>query len=121
MLPSREALVGMVKEWMAGERSTRSVHEWAEELEHAHVYSPEYALGPPQVDPIASEVLLRLSFLNVELITPEDGPAILAFLGASPEDTSAAWEAWRAYWNSLDLDKRKLSISKDPSAYNYYT
>jgi hypothetical protein len=120
VLPSREALIAVVQEWMAGERSTRSVHEWAEALQFSHVYSPDFTPDHPPADPIAGEVLLRLSFLNVELITAEDGPAILAFLGAPSEKETEAWVAWRAYWDRLDLQKRKETLEKDAPGY-YYT
>ncbi|MEM6455756.1 MAG: hypothetical protein AAF772_11725 [Acidobacteriota bacterium] len=59
------------------------------------------------------EVLHDLSILNHQLIVREDIPALKKFLHAKPGSTVAAWQAYRAYLDSIDYQKRRDDLCDD--------
>src|SRR5438477_13168520 len=113
MLPSREAVIAVVEDWMAGKRTTRLVHEWAEQIVFDYTRPEGFVPGRPPNDRGVEEVVMRLSVLNYELLIPGDGPTILAFLKAQPGD-SAAWGRWRAFIQGLGDGNRRLLLRDDP-------
>jgi hypothetical protein len=117
MIPDREALAEVVQQWFDGVRTTRSVHEWAEPQQQAHLTSEEWSPARPAPDAIAWEVLLRLSFLNAELLTQEDGPAIIRFLRSRPSDESTRWEEWTQYREGVHTEERRAKLATDPYYY----
>ena len=54
----------------------------------------------------AWEILTVLSALHDGGVLPEDGPAMLRLLDASPQRSAIEFERWRSYLNSIDPDAR---------------
>src|SRR5947209_8231982 len=113
MLPSREAVIAVVDDWMAGKRTTREVHEWADQIVFDYRRPEGFVPGRPPNDLGVEEVVIRLSVLNEELLIAGDGPTIVAFLKAQPDD-SGAWRRWRAFLQGLGDGNRRLLLRDDP-------
>lgn len=107
----KDALIEKLLAWERGEVGAQDVHEWAEQ-----VLDDEGWRDYPREDPrsIVMEVLDHLEALNHQLVTPADIPAILNFLAAKPGKEAEAWDRWEEYWESVDFEKRKQDLSKDP-------
>jgi hypothetical protein len=110
----RQRLSQLVSAWQEGVVGTIEVHETAEELMVVWDWKqlPKHEAGS-----VVNEVLSQLDALNVQLILPEDIPAILGFLTASAGAELQAWVTWEAYWEAVDFDERKARLRNDP----YYT
>jgi hypothetical protein len=108
----RSELLTLLEQWKAGAINEREVHEQAEALMDELSEHPSY----PEHDPrsIPMEVLLHLDALNHQLITPEDIPAMQAFLRTPSDKESQGWADWRSYWDSLDLESRKRELESNP-------
>lgn len=63
---------------------------------------------------IALEVLLNLTALYEQLITPEDIPALLTFLATPPGKELEGWRALHQYWDSIDFEQRRLKLMSHP-------
>jgi hypothetical protein len=108
----RNEILALLDQWQSGAIDEREVHEQAEWLIEQVGEWPNY----PEHDPrsIAMEVLSQLEVLNYELITPEDIPAMQAFLHTPLGKESQGWIDWQRYWDSLDLESRKRKLESNP-------
>ena len=97
----RGDILKLLEQWRTGAASEREVHEqaevWLQQLEE----TPDFPEHAPES--ILMEVLIQLDALNYQLITPEDIPAVRAFLLTPQGSEEQAWSLWRTYWNSLNL------------------
>jgi hypothetical protein len=57
---------------------------------------------------------VHLDALNHQLITPDDIPAIRAFLQTRAGNESEGWTTWRMYWDNLDFDERRRKLKTNP-------
>ena len=73
---------------------------------------PDYSEHDPRLIPL--EVISWLELLNHELITPEDVPAIQAFLRTPLGDELQGWARWREYWDTLDYERRREELKANP-------
>ncbi len=108
----RDRLLALLEKWQNGTIDERTVHEQAESMMDELGELPSYSEDDPRSIPV--EVLLHLDALNHQLITPEDIPAMEAFLCTSQGDEAQGWAAWRNYWNNLDFETRKQKLQKNP-------
>lgn len=106
----RDTLRQLVKEWSGGNIDERDVHERAEEL-YEEYECPNADMSHPDSIPI--EVLSQLEILNLQLITPDDVPAILQFLDTASGLEVEGWRAWCLYWEQINYDKRKMELSSN--------
>jgi len=108
---SRKLLLDLVSQWETGALSEIEVHEKAEELWEQNEW-PQLGEGNPHS--IEIEVLSQLEILNHQLITTEDIPAIVNFLRTPSGQEKNGWEAWRQYWENIDLEARKRTLKDNP-------
>jgi hypothetical protein len=108
----RSELLDLLEQWRTGIIDERKVHEQAEALMEELAEQSEYPENDPKSIPM--EVLLHLDILNHQLITPEDIPAMQAFLQTPFGQESPGWATWRSYWDSLDFERRKQELSSNP-------
>lgn len=104
-------LLALLEQWREGAIDERVVHEQAESRMDEIGELPQYPEDDPRSVPV--EVLLHLDALNHQLITPEDIPAMEAFLRTPLGDEAQGWAAWRNYWINLDLETRKLELQNN--------
>lgn len=109
----KHLLLDLLDKWEAGILSEAEVHENAEKLWEENDW-PDYKEGDSRS--IAIEVLSQLEILNHQLITKEDIPAIVHFLKTPGGQERDGWDAWRRYWNNLDLATRKERLKN----HSYY-
>jgi hypothetical protein len=108
----RRQLRDLLQRWQRGEVSEREVHEEAEALwEH---YAPLKGHDEDAPQSIAMGVLSNLETLNWQLITPEDIPAMLAFLETPLGQERQGWQAWHRYWQGIDFNQRRQSLRNNP-------
>lgn len=108
----RGTLLALLEQWHTGAINEREVHEQAEALMDELDEPPNY----PEHDPrsIPMEILLHLDVLNHQLITPEDIPAMQAFLRTPLGNEPQGWAVWRSYWDNLDLETRRRQLNGNP-------
>lgn len=108
----RSVLLELLEQWQTEAIDEREVHEQAEALLEQLEEYPTY----PEHDPksIPMEVLLYLDVLNHQLITPEDIPAMHAFLHTPLGNESQGWAVWRSYWDNLNLECRRQALEINP-------
>jgi len=90
-----------LRRWQAGEITAAEVHGWAENT---------YAVSSsePESDAV-NEVLAQLDMLDVNLVTPDDIPVLIAAL------RSEQFEALLSkHFASVDLNLRKTQLSAVP-------
>lgn len=87
----------MLDRWAAGQITAPEVKAWVDRVAGA--------------DPIVRELLAELDLLEVYLLTPEDVPALLAFLGSA--DVTAGLDEWTRYRDAIDLDERSRRLKRD--------
>lgn len=65
----------------------------------------------PETDPrsIGVAVLELLSEAHVQLLLPEDIPAVQAFLATEAGAEEEAWAEFNAYWEGIDWERRNQS------------
>jgi hypothetical protein len=107
----RSELLALLEQWQKGALDERAIHEQVESKIDELGELPSYPEDDPRSIPV--EVLLHLDILNHQLITPEDIPAMEAFLRTSLGDEAQGWAVWRNYWNNLDLEKRKRELESN--------
>ena len=107
----RHQLLDLLDKWEMGILSEAKVHEKAEKLWEQNDW-PDYDEGDSRS--IGIEVLSHLEILNHQLITKEDIPAIVHFLKTVEGGEQDGWDAWRRYWNDLDLAARKERLKNHP-------
>jgi hypothetical protein len=104
----RNRIATLLNQWRDGIINERQVHEQAEEWLEQLPELPSYAEENPRSIPL--EVLVHLDALNHQLITTDDIPAILTFLGTPPGKELIGWTLWRRYWVDLDLEHRRRQL-----------
>lgn len=107
----RVELQRLVNEWARDLLSTEQLHALAEALWEAGGEWAEYAESDPRS--IDVEALSQLEIMNHQLITRDDAPALLSFLATKPGGEQQAWQAWRAYWQSIDYSARTRELAGD--------
>jgi len=109
----REVLRELILRWRSGSIDERAVPEAAERLWEKYGEEPP---AYPKEDPrsIVLEVVSQLEVLNVQLITPDDIPALLEFLDAPVGSEKAAWDRWTRYWDQLDFGRRLDELAANP-------
>jgi len=108
----RHQVRDLLQRWQRGEIDERQVHEEAEVLWDCYVPGEEYDRESPQS--IALDVLSSLETLNVQLVTPEDIPAMLRFLETPADQERRGWQIWHQYWRSIDYNQRRQSLRDNP-------
>ena len=109
----RERLRELLDRWQAGALDERAVHEAAEALSESFPGDlPSYPQSEPRS--IAIEVLSQLEILNWQLITRQDIPALLDFLGTRRGEEERGWERYQKYWDSVDFDRRLKELADNP-------
>lgn len=107
---SRKLLLDLMDLWKKGDLDETQLHERAEALWEQKDW-PLYAEDDPHS--IAIEVLSQLDILNHQLITREDIPAIVDFLSTPEGQEKAGWDAWKRYWDDMNLEKRKNELKNN--------
>tara|TARA_R110002049_G_scaffold2743_4_gene21072 strand:+ start:7978 stop:8307 length:330 start_codon:yes stop_codon:yes gene_type:complete len=87
----------MLNKWSAGEIDASQIHEWAENRYMTDKYDAE--------SDRVNEVLAKLDMLNMNLVTKEDIPTLLAVLKS--DDYLAVLDD---YFNKVDIEKRKKEL-----------
>lgn len=108
----RMVLHNLVKQWEAQLLDEQAVLEEAERLWELNPQWPEYPRSDPRS--INFEVLFQLKSLHVQLITPDDIPAILKFLDTPAGFEAKAWQEWDTFWNSIDFEARLFNLANNP-------
>ncbi|NUM73150.1 hypothetical protein HUU40_02200 [candidate division KSB1 bacterium] len=108
---TRTTVIELLSDWQAGKIDEKGVHEKAEQLLE-QLNWPEYTQEDHRS--IVVEILMQLEILNHQLITRDDIPAMMAFLQTSSGQQLQGWKDWRAYWDSLDIKKRKETLRSNP-------
>jgi hypothetical protein len=103
---SRSDLRRLLDEWSRGRQTAAQVHDWAEARFAVNAWSCE--------DDIANEVLAELDTLDMNLLTTEDIPVLLAMLNLPRGQASLAHDQLRAHFAEISLDARKKELSVDP-------
>jgi hypothetical protein len=90
-----------LRKWQAGEATAAEIHDWAETT---------YAVSgsEPESDAV-NEVLAQLDMLNMNLVTPDDIPALLEALRSEDFDT-----VLEEHFAATDFNLRKSQLSKVP-------
>jgi hypothetical protein len=90
-----------LREWQAGEITAAEVHDWAENT---------YAVSSsaPESDAV-SEVLAQLDMLDMNLVTPDDIPVLLAALRSELPETLLG-----EHFAKVDLNLRRSQLSAVP-------
>ena len=76
---TREEVAQKLSEWASGRTSSAEVHGWASALFLSE--DVDFADWEGDEDSVTKEVLGALDLLDMNLVTPQDVPALLAFLG----------------------------------------
>lgn len=108
----RDELKYLLRSWQSGEIDERVVHERAERIWRHSIPHVEYHEEDPKS--IADEVLSNLEILDWQLITPDDIPAMLEFLNTLPGKEREGWQSWHSYWDSVDMEGRRLALLDNP-------
>jgi len=110
---SRDELRELLRRWQAALIDEKAVHETAEAWTDRY---PEKLPTYPHTDPrsIADEVLSQLEILDAQLITPEDVPALLAFLETPTGQEQAGWNRYQRYWDGVDFNQRIRELADIP-------
>ncbi len=104
----RQQVRDLLDRWQRGEIDERKVHEEAEVLWDRYIPAEKYDRVSPQS--IALDVLSSLETLNVQLVTPEDIPAMFRFLETPADQERLGWQAWYQYWQNIDYNRRRQSL-----------
>ena len=63
---------------------------------------------------LCPEVVSMLENLHHQLVTEEDIPFIMSFLGTATGDEEQAIRRWYAYWRKIDLEFRRRALARNP-------
>lgn len=102
---TRKDIVRTLESWKRGDLKGKEVYEWAVQRYATSNWEPE--------DEFTNEVLGRLDMLNMNLVTTEDIPALLAFLSAK-NGFDDALKKLESYEASIDKEVRKRKCELDP-------
>jgi hypothetical protein len=105
---SRSVLSSWIDRWLDGELTEAQLHELAESVWERCEW-PESAEDDD--DSIAIEVLSQLDIMDHQLITKDDGPALLAFLNTPVGEARLGWEVWRRYLDGIDIQARASALA----------
>ncbi len=108
----RSTLIELLDAWLLGTYDERQVHERAESIMDEMAEVPNFAENDPRS--ILLEVLVHLDALNHQLIMKEDIPVMREFLSTPTGKETEAWTRWRQYWDTLDLQTRRLQLQDHP-------
>jgi hypothetical protein len=117
--PERETLRALLHRWQAGELTPIRVlvaaeRLWEQDQQFGQPAAPTYARSDPHS--IFYAVLWLLEALHVQPVTPDDIPAILAFLDTPAGSEESGWQQWDGYWDGIDLTARLTGFG-DVGAY----
>jgi hypothetical protein len=90
-----------LRKWQAGEVTTTEIHDWAE-----NTYA--VSASEPESDAV-NEVLAQLDMLNMNLVTKDDIPALVAALRS--KDFESLLEE---HFATVDLNLRKSQLAEIP-------
>ena len=104
---SRAELLGVLKDWEAGDRW--ALVEAAEALEARLLGAGQLPLEatPPDLGGLMKVALDVLSHAHHQCVLPRDRPAIAELLSASPGAEGRAMRDFDAYWCRVDFDGRE--------------
>ena len=108
----RAEILDLLSRREQGTLDERSVHEQAEELWDR--YTGPRDVPETHADSLVVEALSQLEVLNHQLITAQDVPAFRQLLSATSGKELDAWEEWREYWASVDMERRKQVLMENP-------
>jgi hypothetical protein len=106
-LITRDDLRSLLTAWHAGSHSAADVHSWAEARFAVDAWECE--------DDVANEVLAQLDMLDMNLVTRDDVPALLAMLDVPSGQGAGASQQFEARISSSDLERRKKQLATDPT------
>ncbi|WP_152541368.1 hypothetical protein [Kallotenue papyrolyticum] len=113
----RETLRTLLRKWQAGELTDLQVYAEAEALWEQFPEVPQFSQDDPRS--INVEVLLNLTLLYQQLITPQDIPALLAFLDTPPGKEKEGWQKLHDYWDHIDFEQRRKELLNHPYYSKY--
>src|SRR6478672_6210615 len=90
-----------LRQWQAGELSAAEVHDWAEKTYAVSSWEPE--------SDAVNEVLAELDMLDMNLVMPDDIPALVAALRAKNYESLLS-----EYFSRVDFETRKSQLSAVP-------
>jgi hypothetical protein len=103
----RDELRTVLNSWQSGRLTAGEVHEWAEARFATDAWECE--------DDVANEVLAALDTLDMNLVTRDDVPVLLAMLSMPPGQARSAAELLDAHFDGVNLDNRRRSLANDPT------
>ncbi len=114
LAPEPTALIRLLEDWQDGKVSPWQVVAAAERLENAAYGSVRFLPDVPDTSPLAAARAVSdlLSSASHSFFLPEDIPACLSYLRATPGNELAAASAFRAYWATIDFESRRDEVTK---------
>ena len=109
---TREEVAQKLSEWASGRTSSAEVHGWASALFLSE--DVDFADWEGDEDSVTKEVLGALDMMDMNLVTPQDIPALLAFLGTPVGGFSGGYEKMKKWFDSVDYAARKTCLQSDP-------
>jgi len=103
-----QRVVWLLDGWKRGLISAEDVHHHAEKWT-----ADERIASELNENSAAAEILSQLDILNQQLITSEDIPEMLEFIGESKKNASEARNRWEKYWSQIDFSKRQQTLAED--------
>ena len=100
----RTDVSSILSQWKAGLLTALQVHDWATDRFATDAWDPE--------DGAVNEVLARLDMMDMNLVTEEDVPVLLAALGETT--AAAAADIVDAYQDTIDLAARQRKLVDVP-------
>ena len=100
----RADVASILSQWKTGLLTNAQVHDWATDRFAVDAWDSE--------DGAVNEGLGRLDMMDMNLVTVEDVPVLLAALGK--ESAEGAAQAIDAYQDAVDLAARKRRLADDP-------
>jgi hypothetical protein len=105
-LITRDDLRSLLTAWQAGNHSAADIHSWAEARFAVSAWECE--------DDVANEVLAQLDMLDMNLVTRDDIPDLLAMLDVPSGLGASASQQFEARMSSSDLERRRTELAADP-------
>jgi hypothetical protein len=115
---TRDEIIEVLRKWQGGSLSAKDVHAWANDLcfpgyvefddwEREEEYS------------VAREVLSALSMLDINLMTVEDVPIYLDFLGTAHGAFAEGYRRYEGALEHIDYQARRQALCNDPLYSRY--
>lgn len=105
-LITRSDLRTLLQAWQSGKTEAAQVHAWAETRYLNEAWEPE--------DDVANEILAELDALDLNLLTAEDVPVLLAMLEHPEGEGETAAERFLQHCGQLDFQTRRRQLAADP-------